>query len=84
MRLGQIAHREQRLRLAQHDSWEDLEAAFLCGLVPVERAASVRSHATIDQDAPGADANRLVFARLALQRSPPSHRRANPGAAYAI
>ncbi|REG50653.1 hypothetical protein B0G80_7102 [Paraburkholderia sp. BL6669N2] len=79
-RHGQIAHREQRLRLAQHDSWEDLEAAFLRGLVPVERAASVRSIARDDR--PGHSGRRSKSARARKTclagAAPPSHPRANP------
>jgi 3-(3-hydroxy-phenyl)propionate hydroxylase len=68
----QIAHRGQRLHLARHDSWEDLEGVFLPGLVPVGWVAVVRPDRTIVHDGPAIDANRVVCESLALLDDPVS------------
>ncbi|MFM0170810.1 bifunctional 3-(3-hydroxy-phenyl)propionate/3-hydroxycinnamic acid hydroxylase [Paraburkholderia sediminicola] len=73
-RVVQIAHRGQRLHLAPHDSWEDLEGVFLPGLVPLGWAAVVRPDKTIVHDGPATDANRIVRESLALLGNPVSVR----------
>ncbi|MFM0553107.1 bifunctional 3-(3-hydroxy-phenyl)propionate/3-hydroxycinnamic acid hydroxylase [Paraburkholderia sediminicola] len=73
-RVVQIAHRGQRLHLAPHDSWEDLEGVFLPGLVPLGWAAVVRPDETIVHDGPATDANRIVRESLALLGNPVSVR----------
>jgi 3-(3-hydroxy-phenyl)propionate hydroxylase len=70
----QIAHRGQRLHLAQRDSWEDLEGIFLPGLVPLGWVAVVRPDKTIIHDGPATDANRIVRESLALLGNPVSVR----------
>ncbi|MHB9841766.1 bifunctional 3-(3-hydroxy-phenyl)propionate/3-hydroxycinnamic acid hydroxylase [Paraburkholderia terrae] len=71
-RVVQIAHRGQRLHLASHNSWEDLEGAFLPGLASTGWAAVVRPDRTIVHDGPATDVNRLVQESLALLCNPVS------------
>jgi 3-(3-hydroxy-phenyl)propionate hydroxylase len=62
----QIAHRGQRLTLAGHDSWEDLDGTFLPGVAPVGWIAVVRPDKTVVHDGPAADADRIVRECLTL------------------
>ncbi|WP_132384422.1 bifunctional 3-(3-hydroxy-phenyl)propionate/3-hydroxycinnamic acid hydroxylase [Paraburkholderia sp. BL9I2N2] len=66
----QIAHRGQRLHLAQRGSWEDLDGVFLPRAVPFGWAAVVRPDRMIVHDGPAIDANRLVRESLALLGTP--------------
>ncbi|GAB3090534.1 bifunctional 3-(3-hydroxy-phenyl)propionate/3-hydroxycinnamic acid hydroxylase [Lysobacter terrae] len=68
----QIAHRGQRLRVAQERCWEDLDGVFLPGVAPVGWAAVLRPDRTILHDGPVADASRLVRESLDLLGAPAS------------
>jgi len=65
-RVVQIAHRGQRLHLAEHDSWEDLDGTFLPRVTPVGWIAIVRPDKTIVHDGPAADADSVVRESLTL------------------
>jgi 3-(3-hydroxy-phenyl)propionate hydroxylase len=66
----QIAHRGQRMHVAQGHCWEDLDGAFLPGIAPMGWAAVLRPDRTILHDGPVAEANRLVRESLDLLGAP--------------
>jgi len=66
----QIAHRGQRMHVAQQRCWEDLDGVFLPGVAPMGWAAVLRPDRTILHDGPVTDANRLVRESLGLLGAP--------------
>jgi len=66
----QMAHRGQRLHLSPRGWWEDLEGAFLPGVVPFGWAAIVRPDRVVLHDGPAEDIDHMVSQSLALLGTP--------------